>query len=300
MKGELAMLKKTVFVTILVFLSAIVLLACAGDNKPAELALKAAEEAVNTARTEAVKYVPDQMQSLEDSLAAVKDKFAKKEYQAVITEAKDLAGKAKEVLEAAKLKKEEMTASWTNLSQELPKMVETMQGKVDLLSKSKKLPADLTTEKFDEAKAGLAAVKEEWAKAMESFNAGRVADAVNSANAIKEKAMRTMGILGLAAPAAESAAAPAPAAETPAPAAAEPAAAAVETKDGADKGDKTQWLQNALNQLGADPKLTVDGRFGPATRRAVMKFQTTAGIPADGKAGPATEAAIKEKLAKVR
>ena len=59
-------------------------------------------------------------------------------------------------------------------------------------------------------------------------------------------------------------------------------------------------IQQALNDLGADPKLVVDGRFGPATRRAVTDFQAAAGITADGIPGPVTEAAIKLRLDTVR
>jgi putative chitinase len=59
---------------------------------------------------------------------------------------------------------------------------------------------------------------------------------------------------------------------------------------------RVRRLQRALNALGASPPLDVDGRFGPGTRRAVMKFQTAAGLKADGIAGPVTEAAIKLRL----
>ena len=72
-----------------------------------------------------------------------------------------------------KAKKEELTKSWADLSQGVPKMVEAAQKRVDILSKSKKLPANLTAEKFDEVKSGLAAAKEEWAKALESFQGGK-------------------------------------------------------------------------------------------------------------------------------
>lgn len=294
MKGEL-MMKRTIIPTIFVFIGALFLLACGQDNKPAELAVKAAETAVNTAKAEAVKYVPDQVKSLEDALAAVKEKFAKKEYKDVIPEAQALANKAKEVLDAAKLKKEEMVASWTGISEELPKMVETMQGKVDELSKAKKLPADLTSEKFVEAKAGLAAIKEEWAKAMENFKAGNVADALVSATAIKEKASQTMALLGLTAAASVPAEVKPEAA--PAPAAAEPEKAPAKAEAAAGKGENLKWFQKALNDLGAEPKLAVDGRYGPATKRALMKFQTAAGLKSDGKASAETEAAMKQKLA---
>lgn len=64
--------------------------------------------------------------------------------------------------------------------------------------------------------------------------------------------------------------------------------------------DAVKWLQEALNDLGADPRLVVDGRYGPATRRAVKEFQAAVGIVADGIAGPVTEARIKLSLDTIR
>jgi uncharacterized protein YicC (UPF0701 family) len=175
-------------------------IACASQKGPAEQAIKAAEEAINATKAEAVKYVPDQVKSLESALAAVKDKFTKGDYKAVITEAQALVGKAKGVLDAAKAKKEELTKKWTDLSQGLPKMVEAIQSRVDILSQSKKLPATITAEKFAEAKSGLTAAKEEWGKALENFKAGNLTDAVSVANSVKEKAVKIMEILGLPVP----------------------------------------------------------------------------------------------------
>ena len=59
-------------------------------------------------------------------------------------------------------------------------------------------------------------------------------------------------------------------------------------------------LQQALNQLGAEPRLVTDGRMGPKTRMAIRAFQAAAGIGVDGIAGPVTEAAIALRLATLR
>jgi putative chitinase len=67
-----------------------------------------------------------------------------------------------------------------------------------------------------------------------------------------------------------------------------------------DADDDVRWLQDALNDLGADPRLVADGRYGPATRRAVKEFQAAVGIGADGIAGPVTKAAIKLRLDRIR
>lgn len=60
--------------------------------------------------------------------------------------------------------------------------------------------------------------------------------------------------------------------------------------------EDTRWLQEALNDLGADPPLLVDGRYGPATEDAVRWFQGIASLKVDGIAGIVTRAAIELRL----
>jgi len=64
----------------------------------------------------------------------------------------------------------------------------------------------------------------------------------------------------------------------------------------ADPSDETRELQEALNDLGVEPALVVDGRYGPATARAVEWFQGQAKIPVDGNAGMVTRAALSLRL----
>ncbi|MBX6323871.1 MAG: peptidoglycan-binding protein, partial [Rhodospirillaceae bacterium] len=68
----------------------------------------------------------------------------------------------------------------------------------------------------------------------------------------------------------------------------------------AEPDEETRWLQDALNRLGAQPRLEVDGRYGPATRAAVESFQRLAHLKVDGIAGDVTRAAIRLRLATIR
>jgi peptidoglycan hydrolase-like protein with peptidoglycan-binding domain len=56
-------------------------------------------------------------------------------------------------------------------------------------------------------------------------------------------------------------------------------------------GPAVEALQRALVQLGHSPG-AADGKFGPATDRAVRAFQSKSGLMADGVVGPRTKAAI--------
>ena len=59
--------------------------------------------------------------------------------------------------------------------------------------------------------------------------------------------------------------------------------------------DDLEGVQTALTKLGYDPG-AVDGKDGPRTRGAVVKFQTEAQIKIDGIAGPETKGALRATL----
>lgn len=65
--------------------------------------------------------------------------------------------------------------------------------------------------------------------------------------------------------------------------------------------DEIKWMQKALNYcinnrgLSAT-KLTVDGSFGPASKKATIAFQKATGLSADGSFGPATIQKMKNIL----
>lgn len=59
-----------------------------------------------------------------------------------------------------------------------------------------------------------------------------------------------------------------------------------------DQGDDVLQLQKSLKKLGFDP-IYLDGIFGPATYRALIRFQRYAQISVDGIAGPETWEALK-------
>ena len=61
---------------------------------------------------------------------------------------------------------------------------------------------------------------------------------------------------------------------------------------------RIKWLQTALNALGANPSLDVDGEYGPMTKDAVLKFQMANKLVADGFAGDATHTALQFALSK--
>ena len=186
----------------LLVLAGLVLAACASDQGPAELAIKAAEAAVNSAVAEGAKYVPDQARAVQDALKAAKDSLAKGDYKAALTGSSDVTAKAKALGDAVAAKKVELAKSWESLSGGLPKVVEAIKSRVDILSQSKKLPANLDRASVDSAKSGLEAITKTWSDAQAAFKDGQVTDAITKAKAVKAQAVDVMTKLRMEVPAA--------------------------------------------------------------------------------------------------
>jgi peptidoglycan hydrolase-like protein with peptidoglycan-binding domain len=63
----------------------------------------------------------------------------------------------------------------------------------------------------------------------------------------------------------------------------------------------TIWIQGGMNLLVTpSPNLTVDGIYGPLTRKAVQDFQTQQGLTPDGWAGRLTQGLIDALMAKLQ
>lgn len=186
----------------LLVLAGLVLAACASDQGPAESAIKAAEAAVNSAVAEGAKYVPDQARAVQDALKAAKDSLAKGDYKAALTGSSDVTAKAKALGDAVAAKKVELAKSWESLSGGLPKVVEAIKSRVDILSQSKKLPANLDRASVDSAKSGLEAITKTWSDAQAAFKDGQVTDAITKAKAVKAQAVDVMTKLRMEVPAA--------------------------------------------------------------------------------------------------
>lgn len=193
---------------ILAFAAAVSLAACASQKGPADAALKAAQAAFDAAKGQASQFVPEQAKGVQDALAAAQDAFNKGDYKAALAAAQDVSAQAGALAQAAAAKKEELTKAWTEMAAGLPQMIEPIRSRMDMLSKAKKLPANLDKDKYELAKGGFESVTKTWEEASAAASAGNVVEAVAKANAVKAKAAEVLGLLGMPVPEAAAAAAP--------------------------------------------------------------------------------------------
>ena len=149
------MKSKKYWIPILLVVFGLFVAACGSGNKDAAtVAIKAAEESWNAVKGEVVKYIPDQAKGVEDAIKGAKENFDKGNFDAALAAAKAIPDKVKELTAVAAAKKAELMKSWEEMSGGMPKMLEAIKSRLDILSASKKLPENLDKAKLEGAKSG--------------------------------------------------------------------------------------------------------------------------------------------------
>jgi hypothetical protein len=188
---------------IALILAAFVIAGCANKMAPAQKAIADIEAAVTAAGEDATKYVPDQVQAVNDQLANLKAMFDKKDYKGVLAAAPAVLTQAQGLTAAAAAKKTETmdmyAGEWTNLASSVPQAVAAIQSRVDILSKSKKLPAGMDAATLDNVKTSLAEANSTWAQATQAQAAGDLEQAVTLAQQVKTRTDELLTTLGMTA-----------------------------------------------------------------------------------------------------
>ena len=188
----------------LAILAAVFIAGCQSQRAPAEQAVAAAESALTNIRDMATRYAPDQLQSVDAQLNGAKDSLAKGDYKGVlaampavnkaISDLKDTVTAKQQDADAASAKAKD---AWGPLSSDVPKMVDAISSRVDILSKSHHLPKGVTKDTLAAAKSGLDSMKSAWSDASNAATAGDYTTAVSKGQAVKDQASQIMQSLGM-------------------------------------------------------------------------------------------------------
>ena len=188
---------------IALLLAAFAIAGCANKMAPAQKAITDIEAAVAAAGEDATKYIPDEVQAVNDQVANLKAMFDKKDYKGVLAAAPALLTQAQGLTSEAAAKKTEMldtyAGEWSTLSSSVPEAVAAIQSRVDVLSKSKKLPAGMDAATLDSVKTGLAEANSMWSQATEAQAAGDLEQAVTLAQQVKTRTDELLTTLGMTA-----------------------------------------------------------------------------------------------------
>jgi hypothetical protein len=180
---------------LLAVLAALVIVACQNQRAPAEQAVASAESALTNIRDMANHYAPDQLQAVDAQMNSVKDSLAKGDYKGVLAAMPALNTAISNLKDTATAKQQEAEAAaekakdaWGPLSGDVPKMVDAISSRVDILSKSHHLPKGVTKDTLAAAKSGLDSMKSQWSDASNAAASGDYVTAVTKGQAVKDQA----------------------------------------------------------------------------------------------------------------
>ena len=189
---------------VLVMLAAVLVTACQNQRAPAEQAVAAAEAALTNIRDMATRYAPDQLQAVDAQLNSAKDSLAKGDYKAVLAGMPALQSAINSLKDTATAKQQEVDAAnekakdaWGPMSSDVPKMVDAIQSRVDILSKSHHLPKGVTKDSLAAAKSSVDSMKSAWGAAANAATSGDYNTAVSKGQAVRDQASQIMQSLGM-------------------------------------------------------------------------------------------------------
>src|SRR5258708_17739937 len=115
-------------------------LALACGKAPAQVALKAADAAIEAARPEVERYAPQEFKALADLSRAAHDKFNQGDYKGALADAEALPARVKAGLAAAQARKEDLARASPHRQPTLPAMLATATTRRARPSTTTKLP----------------------------------------------------------------------------------------------------------------------------------------------------------------
>ena len=187
---------------LVVALGSSMLVSCGAGKGAATAAIQAAETAWTAAKDNVAKILPDDAKSIDEAIAAAKTSLEQGDAKAALAAAKDLPAKIQQLTAGLAAKEAELRGAWDSLNAGLPGVVSAVQKRVDLLSKSKKLPAGIEQAAFDGAKSSLAEAKQMWTEAQSAQQNGNLGEALAKASGVKDLLGKVLTALKMPVPAA--------------------------------------------------------------------------------------------------
>jgi len=183
----------------------IALAAGCSQQKPAEQALAAAEQALADVSELSLKYAPGEYAEVKAELDAARKLLQEQKYSEALAAARGIPEKAKAVGEQATAALEtlrvELESQWPAYADSLPGQLAALEARVKELSEAKKLPDGVDAKDLRAASDALPYATKAWADAQAAFEQGDLEGAVSRARAVEM--LTTQGLKGTGAAPAE-------------------------------------------------------------------------------------------------
>lgn len=161
----------------------------------AKSAVDAAEKAVGGIQEQAALIAPTQIKALSDTLADVKARFDRGEYQSALMGARSVSMMARDLGAQLPTQKAQLTSAFESAQKDVPPLISSVQAKVAELAKLRRLPPGIDPARFAALQTDVAGWGDQWAQAQAAFQKGELAAGMATANQIQGKARDAMALL---------------------------------------------------------------------------------------------------------
>ena len=172
--------------------AAMLITGCAQQRGPANEALDKIEASLKDVKEDAAKYAPEGLKGVEAQFERLKASFEAKEYDNVLAGTPSLAKAVDSLKAAVSSGKAQVQAAyaaakteWDGLNVEVPNTIESIQARVDELSKGKRLPFGINKDEFEGAKSAFESLKAQWAEATAEASKGDAVEATQKGKTAK-------------------------------------------------------------------------------------------------------------------
>lgn len=173
--------------------------ACSSDQVPAEQALLAADESLAAISDQAGIYVPEQLNVVNEAVAAARAAYDAGDYTAALTAATALPSQIGDLAVAVDARKGELTTVWGDLSGQLAATMAPIAAELERLAGLRRLPAGMTAESLTQAQTDYAAATQSMQDATSLFDSGDLIGAVSAATDLQSVAAELSTRLGIGA-----------------------------------------------------------------------------------------------------
>ena len=186
--------------SMMLVLVAAVLAGCGPNKGAAQVAITAAQTALDAAKDPAMKIVPDQAMGIQAMIYAAKANMGQGNFKAAIDSANAIPAKVTAMTDGLAAKTAEMQAEWEKMK-EFPAAVAGLSAEVAKLAKAKKLPAGIDAAAVSAAQATLGTITQTWGEAQAAYQNGNLAEAMTKAGTARQATIEAMNSLKMALPA---------------------------------------------------------------------------------------------------
>jgi hypothetical protein len=167
------------------------------EEGSARKAVEGAEAAIAAVQEQGANIAPARLQSLQDSMAAIKTRLEAGEHRSALMSARSVTSLARDLGATMGNTKTQLENAFKNASDELPPMLQKVTARINEVAAMRRLPSNIDAAKFATVQSASAGWTDLWNRAMQDYQSGKLAAAMGKANELRTALRSAMNTLSM-------------------------------------------------------------------------------------------------------